>query len=757
MRPIRLEMNAFGPYEKLCVIDFSEFSDGKIFLITGNTGAGKTSIFDAISFALYGSPSGNIRKANMLRNANAKVSDKTYVTLTFEYLNKQYTITRNPSYERLKKSGEGTTIQNADATLTLDTGEIISGISLVDEKIFELLKINQNQFSQIVMIAQNDFLKFLSSNTSDRVSILRTIFNTNFYLKFENELKSDTNKQKNILDNLLSEYRFHLKQVLSDEDSHINHKNIIVKINELIKENKKLIKEFKIKLDASEKEINKLNKELTTSKLHNKQIETFNTYKNNFDILNKKIDEIKSKEKKLDKLNIIEKNLLSIDKNYESTKNDFKIIQNEIVKINNSLKSNKDKIKDNELEKLKIDDFKVEIEKLKESNVLLNKQIPIFRNIDIIDKEITIVINNLNIYNYNILYFLNDLNLKLNNKNTNYQKQLEEYNKLNESFLEISNKYLHLEALFLDNQAALLASKLKANKPCPVCGSLNHPDLSKLTHENIEFEYFEAKNLYNKLDSEKRELSSKLESFKSELKDNENNYNNYLNSYFNSLDINIKQLLKESSKQELLNKNIKELLEVKKTLDISLNDLNIKKEALSSDLKFESLRQLEKEISKNNEIIKSKNAEVEKILNLAAKLSDEKISLSSSLKNYQKQEENTNNKLIEIKENLNSLISKYFESEEIYNNYKLELNTLDILSKEIKSFNEDFTKAKSLYEEYLNITKDLVYRDTKEMEISIDNLNISLKESNTNLNKLNNDNDKYENTLDKLNSLDEKA
>ena len=188
MRPIKLTIQAFGPYTSKNVIDFSKFEDNDIFLICGNTGAGKTAIFDAMSFALYGKASNKSRSNDMLRNSSADHTTKTFVELEFEYFEQVYTISRNPRYLRNKERGEGQTEEVASAELKLPSGEIISGLKQVDEKILEILKINQDQFSQIVMIAQNDFQKFLVSNTSERKTILRTIFATDYYERFENEI-----------------------------------------------------------------------------------------------------------------------------------------------------------------------------------------------------------------------------------------------------------------------------------------------------------------------------------------------------------------------------------------------------------------------------------------------------------------------------------------------------------------------------------------------------------------------------------------
>ena len=135
MRPLKLTMSAFGPYADAVEIDFTLFGRQGLYLISGDTGAGKTTIFDAITFALYGEPSGTNRDSGMFRSKYADAKTPTFVKLEFEYDGKVYEIERNPAYERPKERGEGTTLQNANATLTPENGAPITGLKNVDAKI----------------------------------------------------------------------------------------------------------------------------------------------------------------------------------------------------------------------------------------------------------------------------------------------------------------------------------------------------------------------------------------------------------------------------------------------------------------------------------------------------------------------------------------------------------------------------------------------------------------------------------------------
>lgn len=191
MRPIKLVMNAFGPYAGAQEIDFTRFGAGGVYLICGDTGAGKTTIFDAISYALFNISSGRKRQAAMLRSDFADPSIKTSVQLEFEYRGGKYIVERNPEYERPRLRGTGNMVkEGAGATLFLPDGPPVSGAQAVTDKITELLGINSEQFTQIVMLAQGDFLEFLQSNTEKKASILRRIFATDSYRNFQDRLKA---------------------------------------------------------------------------------------------------------------------------------------------------------------------------------------------------------------------------------------------------------------------------------------------------------------------------------------------------------------------------------------------------------------------------------------------------------------------------------------------------------------------------------------------------------------------------------------
>ena len=209
MRPLKLTIAGFGPYAGVQQLDFELLGESGLYLITGDTGAGKTTLFDAITFALFGSPSGDSRESSMLRSKYAADDAPTYVELVFRSGGAVYTVRRSPDYERAKARGTGTTRQAADAQLTMPDGAVITKLKDVDRQVREILGLTREQFSQICMIAQGDFRRLLQADTKERQKIFRDLFGTNLYVCAQNELKEQTGKlrdRKEQLERSISQY-----------------------------------------------------------------------------------------------------------------------------------------------------------------------------------------------------------------------------------------------------------------------------------------------------------------------------------------------------------------------------------------------------------------------------------------------------------------------------------------------------------------------------------------------------------------------
>lgn len=200
MKPIKIVMSAFGPYAEEVELDFTRLGSQGLFLITGPTGAGKTTIFDALTYALFGESSGSVRPVTSLRSHFAKAEAKTYVKLTFSHKNRTYTVERTPTYERPRKRGEGMTTEPAQATLYLPGGTALSGQREVTAKMEDILGIKCDQFKQIAMIAQGEFLKLLLAGSKERGEIFRRVFSTDLYQVAQRLLKERERAAKNTLD-----------------------------------------------------------------------------------------------------------------------------------------------------------------------------------------------------------------------------------------------------------------------------------------------------------------------------------------------------------------------------------------------------------------------------------------------------------------------------------------------------------------------------------------------------------------------------
>ena len=267
MRPIKLTISAFGPYAGNVEIDFEKFLEKGIYLISGNTGAGKSTIFEAIKFALYGEDNGEIRS----KYAEAEVA--TFVDMTFALRGKEYKIKRNTKYNRPKSRGEGSTLAKAEAELIFPDGRVVSGYSNVTKEIIIPTGLNSEQFSKIVMIAQGKFRELLEADTANRSKIFRDIFKTEPYDKIQRKVKTKyleaykensktTDSIKQFVQGIIINDDFCKKNHLEN----IMNQDMIADIDEVLELTAMLISEDEIsyknnlaKMEEGQNEINKLN------------------------------------------------------------------------------------------------------------------------------------------------------------------------------------------------------------------------------------------------------------------------------------------------------------------------------------------------------------------------------------------------------------------------------------------------------------------------------------------------------------------
>lgn len=479
MRPLKITLTGFCSYSKTTEIDLSKFGSAGLYLITGKTGSGKTTVFDAITFALYGEASGNNRQSTMLRSSFAGPEVPTEVELFFELGEKQYTIKRNPTYQRKAKKGDGLTVENANAVLTMPDGKILEGTKTVDKKIVELLGIDKSQFSQIVMLAQGDFQKLLTEGTTVRQEIFRKLFKTDNYQKLQKKLSEnrislagEVSKLSASLNQYMQGTEYAGNDTLQQEletvkNVEIDWKEKLLVLEKVIAADEALQKNLKKENDEIQKALSqaeialaeaegvfkeqKLLQEKRTDCA--KQEENLKLLKQN---LEKTAENLKNNEKKSAQITLISSTL----EKYDAVENKEKILFATKEKIaGNNAKENQLTVKI-ETESKKLLELKDELAQLEKAGEkkgeLTLKENQIQGNIEKLEK----------LSADNEKYKKNLLDLK---------KAQEEYKSASEKAEIAEKEYLHQNKLFLDGQAGILAEELQDNKPCPVCGALHHP------------------------------------------------------------------------------------------------------------------------------------------------------------------------------------------------------------------------------------------------------------------------------------------
>lgn len=470
MRPIRIEMSAFGPYAGKQTVEMDRLGTSGIYLITGDTGAGKTTIFDAIVFALYGTASSDRRSGDMLRSRYAEPDTPTEVKLVFAYRNKEYEIRRNPTYQRPKLRGEGMTQENASAELRLPGGEILTRTGEVDEKIREILGMTRDQFMQIAMIAQGDFLKLLLAKTEERRKIFSSIFRTGRYARLEERLKQEARQARKTYDDLVREIGFEQERARLPEGTDRSG----LRDEEYLQAIEKFRDEAGIRLEEGEKKQELLRGEL--------------------DALAARILAAEEQEKRKKALEETRQQWTKLQAAAEQRKQELEAARSrepEAKEMEARLHVEQDRLQQyDRLEELK--QQKTEAEKKQASDEAARKKLEEGR------KSLTQQIQDCR-QKIKEKEALAGKAAALSGEKERLRSQGAEYNELKtllEAYEEASEKwsraavtyqaacgkeqefgesYRRQHRAFLDDQAGILAAELAENQPCPVCGSLHHP------------------------------------------------------------------------------------------------------------------------------------------------------------------------------------------------------------------------------------------------------------------------------------------
>ncbi|MDR7077636.1 exonuclease SbcC [Neobacillus niacini] len=531
MRPLKITITAFGPYKDCEVIDFTELKDNRLFVVSGNTGSGKTTIFDAICFALYGSASGEDRSdSKMMRSDFADDDVHTAVELEFELHNKHYRIKRQLPH--VKKGNKGATGEQYEFYEKTEDGEIPCVdrqiVSEINKKVEEIVGLTQDQFSQIVMLPQGEFRKLLTSQTENKEEILRKIFKTEPYKWISERLKERKKEAE-------EEYKREAQMI----DRYIKD----IQATLPIRENSKLSEVFSQEhynthqiIDALELETDFYQIEMIENKKQSEEAET--TYNQKLEdyhhakTLNDRFHELDEKEAKLQKWSLQIPNFMEKEKQFEKAERASKIVayENQLNEWRADEKSKERALHDADLarknakeQREKAQNFyeieeqrKGEREEIARTVDRLKDFLPTVQAIDSkksellrINKDVQKLANDLEVNRRNMdtktsekgkttanikeieklvdelpakqqtLHELREQAMVIQEYLKSHQKQgklQQDYTVKRNDYLEMKEKYEKLEESWISGQASILAMHLHNGMPCPVCGSSDHPN-----------------------------------------------------------------------------------------------------------------------------------------------------------------------------------------------------------------------------------------------------------------------------------------
>ena len=494
MRPHKLTISAFGPYAGKTEIDFDKFGTQGLFLITGDTGAGKTTIFDAITYALFGEASGSSRDDSMFRSTYAEPDVPTFVELQFEYDGKQYLVKRSPKQERPKAHGTGFTTQKPEASLQIGDEAPITALKDVNAKLVEILGVDFSQYSQIAMIAQGQFRELLLANTKERGGIFRSIFKTDGYLSLQKKLQEDAtalygevqNKRRSAVQYVdgavCSENSEHATELKAAKEKVNNNEMTISEMVDLIStilsEEQQLKEKFENEQKSLQSKIDDIQKQLDAEKTYkeNKQKhdeatkERERREKEEKPTLDKNLEEAKKHQPEIDQLateitlmdQVMPKyaDLSQTIRDLSQTEKNIKTNQTEIEKAGKEHETLKA-----DIEKKQKEQEEINVKKPGEEKVRVEARVSTLEE----EKgKLTKLKEDIDDYNKEVGK-LPGLQVKA--------KEAEEKRK------NASKQYEEKYHLFIAEQAGYLAEELKEGQPCPVCGSTHHPRLAQKAPE----------------------------------------------------------------------------------------------------------------------------------------------------------------------------------------------------------------------------------------------------------------------------------
>lgn len=530
MRPLKLTISAFGPYAKKQEIDFSVLNE-QIFVISGPTGSGKTTIFDAISYVLYGEASGSSRDRDSLRSDFADRDIETYVQLEFELRNKTYKIRRSPQQQQRKLRGDGVTLRGAEAELILPDGTILTRIPSIDEKINELLGINKVQFKQIVMLPQGEFRNLLESDSDDRELIFRKIFGTQAFAEIQSRLVQQNKDLGRKIHDIKTEIDTHIKHVDTAEElslenikaqKDINITGFLDKLKELCEGDNNSLNVIKTRLENLQQQQAGIKEQIIIGIEINKRLNERDKLQKDYEIELAKASEFRQKDLELHyarkalPINEVDQALKSAEisisqktielEQYKAENQKLKQMMEAALQQLNTQKEKEPLLKKEEASLLTLQSMQPKVigyEKNKSMQETIKSQCA---QLDAAIKGNTAELEAAKesykqqelllrrIYSAETEYYqlekdishrkkqLFDLDAvrKLIQSHTELEQDLkvqtDRFEAFNNEFILFRSRVEAMEDSYVRGQAGLLAKRLKPGTACPVCGAVDHPN-----------------------------------------------------------------------------------------------------------------------------------------------------------------------------------------------------------------------------------------------------------------------------------------
>lgn len=469
MRPVYIRMSAFGPYAGIQELNMEELGAGGLYLITGDTGAGKTTIFDAITFALYGEASGDSREAGMLRSKYADPSVPTEVELTFIYGGKTYKVCRNPEYERPTKRGTGMTMQKAEAELIYPDGRVVTKPKDVTAAVTEIMGVNREQFCQIAMIAQGKFRDLIEKGTTERQKIFREIFRTAPYQQVQDILKGKYRALERECETLRESVKQYIQGILWNKDA--SEETPVEEVMELLTEQNKADQEIQAglfeELQQKEQVLQKIRSELERDRERKKRQKLYQELQNRRKAQREQITELQQRYREEQGKEPERRRLADEISRLESLMPQYLHLE-ELKKNERADQDEREKLSGKQRQyEAKQEELKGKIQEGREAGESLADA----------PEE------------YQKLLFESEKHQKYMERLQNLSKVILQYEKLQQNLLVKQQEYQTVRdrvqkkeseyrvknQAFLDEQAGILAQTLVEDQPCPVCGSIHHP------------------------------------------------------------------------------------------------------------------------------------------------------------------------------------------------------------------------------------------------------------------------------------------